>query len=558
MAILKPLYYAGGEFTATDDRKILASLVGSEADGTRVVGVIGSPNFLTGCMKVASGAGLSVTVQPGLCVIADSILQDKDEPSLYLAGIDTSEYTVSLSGPASGDRTDLIYAKFDDTPYHVTTASRSGTTVTLTTDASHGFSVGDTISVAGLGDVFDGNYIATVGTGTTTVTYETTTSGTIDSTPFYATATLIDTQDTAAGSATPITITNRSFALDSNSSIGTATITTESAHGLLVGDTVKISGVGSFFDGIYTTYTGTSVSTITYRKSGNNISALGSSGAIQNFFAVVRVPFSIKQAQNTTDLPSVIGIPLAEVVVTSGSVTSVIDRRTFVSANGGVQLYDSVTGSIPDHAKGKISYNISDNKLYYSDGTNWNEISTSTHVHTTQNRYNVAPQSSSGVLAKPVSKAADTGFTTINNANGYYADILALTPDITVNFTTLTRCYAMVQASLYISSSTAGDELFAGINVSGATDSMFLGLQYLDDATISNSIDAVDGTTTTSGDDIFYSTDALSTAGTVQSTRIIGFNAGTSTVRIKAVIGTNTDTFTISGASIRVIPLYNF
>jgi hypothetical protein len=87
---------------------------------------------------------------------------------------------------------------------------------------------------------------------------------------------------------------------------------------------------------------------------------------------------------------------------------------------------------------------------------------------------------------------------------------------------------------------------------------MFRGLQYLQDATISNSIDAVDGTTTTNGDDIFYSTDALSTAGTVQSTRIIGFNAGTSTVRIKAVIGTNTDTFTISGASIRVIPLYNF
>jgi hypothetical protein len=57
MAILKPLYYAGGEYTATDDRKILASLVGSQADGTRVVGVIGSPNFLTGCMKVTAGAG---------------------------------------------------------------------------------------------------------------------------------------------------------------------------------------------------------------------------------------------------------------------------------------------------------------------------------------------------------------------------------------------------------------------------------------------------------------------------------------------------------------------
>ena len=555
MAILKPLYYAGGEYTATDDRKILASLVGSQADGTRVVGVIGSPNFLTGCMKVTAGAGLSVTVQPGLCVIADSILQDKDEPSLYLAGVDTSEYTLSLSGPASGDRTDLIYAKFDDTPYHVTTASRSGTTVTLTTNTLHGFSVGDTLSVSGLGDVFDGDYVATIGTGSTTITYETVTSGTIATTYFYATATLRDTQDTAAGSATPITIINRSFALDSNSSIGTATITTESAHGLLVGDTVKISGVGAFFDGIYTTYTGTSGSTITYRKSGNNISTLGSSGAIQNFFAVVRAPFTIKQAQNTTELPSVIGIPLAEIVVTSGSVTSVIDKRTFASANGGVQLYDSTTGSVPDHAKGKLAYDATENKLYYSDGTTFNEITISTHSHSSQNRYRNAVYSSSGVLAMPVSDAAETTFTTINNANGYFAGALALNPDISVDFTAHERCYVMVHSSIYISSSTAGDILRVGLDLGSPTN-----LQYntYSGTGQDNSADgAGNGSSQSEGDYIEYYTDALSTAGTVQVSNIYVLQAGTTTIKIKAeLMGDTSDTFTISAASLRVIPLF--
>lgn len=560
MAILQPLYYSGGEFTAIDDRKIVSSLVGSEADGTRVVGVIGSPNYATGCMKVAAGSGLSVTVQPGLCVIADSILQDKDEPSLYLAGIDTNSYSLPLSGPASGTRTDLIYAKFDDTPYHVTTASRSGTTVTLTTDTAHGFAVGDTISVAGLGDVFDGNYVSTLGTGGTTVTYETATSGTIDTTYFYATATIRDTQDTAAGSATPITITNRSFTLDSNSSIGTATITTESAHGLLVGDTVKIAGVGSFFDGIYTTYTGTSGSTITYRKSGNNVSALGSSGAIQNFFAVVRAPFTIKQAQGTTELPSVIGIPLAEIVVTSGAVTSVVDRRNFVSANGGVQLYDSNTGSEPDHAQGKISYDASANKLYYSDGTNWREVTNSNHSHeiASNYRYKRAVYTSPAVLAKPISLASTGPFTTVNNANGYYVDTKALSPDITVDFTTYARCYALVQASLYISSSTSADELLAGIELYGATNETFLGLVYYGDVTASNGVDSVDGTVTTFGDDIRFNTNAVSTVGTARLVRVVGFNAGTTKVNIKANIGTNTDTFTIGSASIRVIPLYEY
>lgn len=552
MAILKPLYYAGGEYTATDDRKILASLVGSQADGTRVVGVIGSPNFLTGCMKVTAGAGLSVTVQPGLCVIADSILQDKDEPSLYLAGVDTSEYTISLSGTASGDRTDLIYAKFDDTPYHVTTASRSGTTVTLTTNTLHGFSVGDTLSVSGLGDVFDGNYVATIGTTSTTITYETVTSGTIATTYFYATATLRDTQDTAAGSATPITIINRSFALDSSSSVGTATITTESAHGLVVGETVKISGVGAFFDGIYTTYTGTSGSTITYRKSGNNISTLGSSGAIQNFFAVVRAPFTIKQAQNTTELPSVIGIPLAEIVVTSGAVTSVIDRRTFVSANGGVQLYDSTTGSVPDHAKGKLAYDSTENKLYYSDGTNFNEITISTHSHASQSRYRPAAYSSSGVLAKPVSFSPSTAFSTLNNANGYFDNALSLSPDLTVNFTAYERCYVMVQFSVFITSSTAGDGLLISLDVSGATDAPFQ--TSINDG--DNDDYSTNGTSWGSGDVGEFHTDALSTAGTLQVSRIYAFQPGVTTVKVMAFIYNNTDTFTISNGSIRVIPLF--
>lgn len=555
MSIIQPLYYAAGSYQAMDDRRMLASLIGSEADGTRVVGVIGSNILGSGCMKVAYTSGLSLTVQPGLCVIADSVNQDFQSPSLYLAGIDSSEYTITLSGPASGSRTDLIYAKFDDTPYHVTTASRSGTTVTLTTDLSHGFSVGDTVSVAGLGDVFDGNYVATLGTTGTTVVYETSTSGTIDTTYFYATATLRDTQDSAAGSATPITIINRSFALDSNSSVGTATITTESAHGLLVGDTVKISGLGAFFDGIYTTYTGTTGSTMTYRKSGANIAALGSSGAIQNFFAVVRAPFTIKQAQNTTELPSVIGVPLAEVVVTSGSVTSVVDRRNFVSANGGVQLYDSLTGSAPNHAKGKIAYDVYANNIYYSDGTTWNQFAISTHVHVDDNRYQDAVTSAASTLAFPVSEG-NSGFATVTGSS--YTLPRALSPSVSFTFTTVNKCYALVQYSVYVTAATTNDVLQVDVELTGATTSGAMYAVY-DSAPTSNAVYSEDGTAMGFNDQLLYDNTALGTSvATLHGSKLYAFESGTTTATLFVAISNTTDSFTVSEASLRVIPLYDF
>jgi hypothetical protein len=71
-----------------------------------------------------------------------------------------------------------------------------------------------------------------------------------------------------------LTVSNK--ALTSN----VATITTSAAHGLFVGDTVKITGVDTTFNGTWTITTVPSTTTFTYARTATNVTSAASSGSV--------------------------------------------------------------------------------------------------------------------------------------------------------------------------------------------------------------------------------------------------------------------------------------
>ena len=71
-----------------------------------------------------------------------------------------------------------------------------------------------------------------------------------------------------------LTVSNK--ALTSN----VATITTSAAHGLFVGDTVKITGVDTTFNGTWTITTVPSSTTFTYARTASNVASAASGGSV--------------------------------------------------------------------------------------------------------------------------------------------------------------------------------------------------------------------------------------------------------------------------------------
>ena len=327
MGLLQPLYYPGGRYTPGADRKLLASLIGSESDGTRSEGVIGSrTESLTGAMRVVAGTGLQVKIQPGLCVIADVGTQVAASPGMYLAGIDATEYLLTISGPGSGTRNDLIYASFDDNPVVITNKARSGSTCTITTSAVHGFVTGQTVVVSGVDEIFDGVFPITSTPTTTSFTY-TKGSGTITSVAvkpnvIFGDDTFIVTNKeiTTSGAVGPSNAVK--LTLDPLGTNPTPTIA--------VDDVITVKGVGSTFDGqhVVTAITSVAPYIITYYKVTDPITSIGITNSAT---AVARVPFSIKQAINTDTPPAGTNIPLGYITVTTTSVTTIVDKRKFVS-----------------------------------------------------------------------------------------------------------------------------------------------------------------------------------------------------------------------------------
>lgn len=381
MAVIQPLYFAGGRYSAGVDRKLLAALLKPASDGTRLEGVI--PAYTgSNSLKVAPSSGMVLSIATGLCIIADSATQDVDTPGVYLAGVDTSAETVTIASNTSGAvRYDLVYADVSETSYTITNRAYSGSTVTLTTSAAHGFVTGQTVYISGIDEFYDGAFVIASVPSTTTFTYTKASGSTADEAVL----------PTVQLGSTLVKINNKS--LTSN----VATITTSTSHGLTtasnLNDLITVKGVDSTFDGTYHILTA-ATNTITYKINRNPLADVSSTAVTSSSVAKARVPFAIKVTSSTSQpsLPSGTNIKLAVVTVANGASSialgDISDRRQFVTTTGGVHLWDSSVDSVtyPTVPEGSLRYDLDSasenaataNTLQYYDGSSWKTISTLT------------------------------------------------------------------------------------------------------------------------------------------------------------------------------------
>ena len=61
-----------------------------------------------------------------------------------------------------------------------------------------------------------------------------------------------------------------------------AILTTTTAHGFSIGDSIVVANIGEPFDGVYTTIAGTTGSTVRYSRTNANIASTATSGTVQS------------------------------------------------------------------------------------------------------------------------------------------------------------------------------------------------------------------------------------------------------------------------------------
>jgi hypothetical protein len=392
MAVLQPLYFAGGRYTASIDRKLLAALIDPEKTGLRIAGVI--PPSVS--MAVTGSTTSTIAVAPGFCVIPDSDSPSSASPGLYLCAIDSSSETLptlaSTTSPAT--RTDLIYASVSETSFTVTNKSLTSNKATIYTSANHGFSAGQTVVISGVDEIFDGSYEILGGVDSPTdktFKYERTFGSNISDefvTPIARLASSSSTTDVVITAAS-IPATNQ------------VTFTT-STQAYVAGDRVTVIGVSTELDGTYEVLASPAPSSTSFSVA--RISKIAPSTTIINTtsnptsatkptssIAKARVPFAIKVSSGTVGgaagtLPAGRNLELASVTVTGTSVTRQ-DLRQFTAGTGGIRLYNSSlpnTTYDPDGSVGGARYDIATNKfeLYSTAGDDkWQPIFYGTTLH---------------------------------------------------------------------------------------------------------------------------------------------------------------------------------
>jgi hypothetical protein len=363
MAVLQPLYFAGGRYTASTDRKLLTALIDPESGGVRTGGVIPPVDS----MQVSISSGLTISVDTGFCVIPDTG-SGADSPGLHLCAIDSSVEQMTLTSSGT-TRTDLIYASVDENFYTVIGKSSDGTDATLTTSANHGFKVGQTVFISGVDNFFDGSYVLIAGTTASTIKYAR-----------AGTYTAPANQGLGATVSAYVEYVNASNALFqrkiTNKEIATnlVTLTTDGSHSLGAGVRIEVVGVSNELDGVYETVVGTATNEIKYIKVAANE---GSTPVTQSFVARARVPFAIKVevgvgGSTVPTLPAGTNLALASVLVTGSAATSVADLRKFTTGLGGVYLYNSNIPGVsvdPLGVQGRLRYDTHTNKLEVYDTT---------------------------------------------------------------------------------------------------------------------------------------------------------------------------------------------
>jgi hypothetical protein len=386
MAVFQPLYYAAGKYSADTDRRLLAALFDTnQSDGLPVSGVIPS-YFDTNSMKVSSnGTNMTLTIQTGMCIIADAVTPSADDPGLYLAGLYSDETLTIPVNPTGSSIVDIIYAVVDETGYVVTNKVLTSNTATLTTSTNHGFKIGETVVVSGVDAIYDGTHTITAVQTTSPFTFSySKTNDPLTSTAVTATVKGYD----GTGYFTRDVI-NKSLSLN------IATIQTATTHGLVAGRNVTISGIDGTFDGTYpiTSVTSDTISYVVPRVVNNvNSTAVASSS-----LARARVPFAIK-AERTggSTLATKTKLEIARVSVPPNSaeaiplVGGVVDTRKYTNLLGGVAYYNSTDTESQYHpaaSAGRLRYDTEFGRLQIYDNVDstWRSIyNTASNNHDTK------------------------------------------------------------------------------------------------------------------------------------------------------------------------------
>lgn len=530
MAVIQPLYFAGGRYTPGTDRKLTASMVSSTA-GARTQGVVPS-NIGSDALKVVPHSSRTIKIQTGLCFINDLASENTKTPGMYLAGIDTVEETLELTTNTTGSvRYDHIYAEVDETSYVITNKALTSNVATLTTSSAHGFAVGETVIITGVDDIFDGAHVLTTGTTGSTIKFAITHAD--------VSSTVVDA--CVIEGTTVNTVNNKQL------SSGTATLTLDATTGLATGDTVTVKGVDATFDGTYViTVSG---STITYKinKVTDNVS---STAVTASSVAKARVPFRVRaetltsQTYTAPTTSTIKGILLAIVTKANGYTTitsgDIVDARIFSVPHGSVQpYYSSLDDAIePGSEAGRLRYDLSTNTLELYNGSLWHEVSIDSHTHADLYRGTVF--SSGTTLADPKSYKYGPAAPGTSLVFGSTTNIGS-----TLSFTCSAACFALVTIGAAASVTTSGNKAQVYFTASGATT--------IPAGSGSNSSSATDGTiiagplyATIGSDDV-----------TNSATFLVKLSSGTTVFQI---VGAQDDYSSgdakVSEATISVIPLY--
>ena len=163
----------------------------------------------------------------------------------------------------------------------VTNKALTSDIATLTTSAAHGYTAGQTVTVAGVDSTFNGQY--TISAATTNTFSYTKVASAVTSTSASGTATRgpgYSAINSLAGGISVGTVTNK--ALTAN----VATITTSAAHGFTVGQQVYVTGVGAPFDGSYQVASVPTATTFTYARVSDPVTSGVATGTVQDAYNV--------------------------------------------------------------------------------------------------------------------------------------------------------------------------------------------------------------------------------------------------------------------------------
>jgi hypothetical protein len=222
--------------------------------------------------------------------------------------VNISNIDLSLNGgytiTATPTSTTFSFKRPRGTQKSVVVKAISSNTATLTTSEPHGFVVGEKVVVENVDSTFNGTYTITSLPSNSTFTYAKTAS------------------DLISTAVTDATVRAGSRQIKSRQLVGNSvTITTVSTHGVILGERVTITGVGSPFDGTYTVTSIPTNTSFTYAKTDTNVALADVAGAF------MEMPGTITSTGVTPDgLASVAGSLAFQASTGTASVSDTIER----------------------------------------------------------------------------------------------------------------------------------------------------------------------------------------------------------------------------------------